>query len=655
MVYGIRNIATVTDLLHPDGRRQADCIDIKEASVKRTRREFVKLAVGAVAAAEQLPRLGAQTGGAAQGAEPKMEYRSRFLHVQMAADQPNIAVLSVDSLGQNHLDGNVMLPLPPVGQTYRASCTRSTVEYHLPGTTGDPTWSFNFTESGIVIRTTYSAGNRHEPLVFSFDSIGSHATLLGLFDDEGAISLPALLHFPVRGTFRITTNAPNVSLGYDASRRTEDFVRVSFPHATRRQPQIEYRLEVTCIYPRGANVDKYPRFDGYRRDFLSILQLNPRRRALANNSASDTCADTIFEYAMMAISMPPLAEGLCALDLIRQTLDRFIGGMAAYGMKEYRNTPMLACDFLDSYPSLVLAAAIYVQASHDEVWIKRNYSVIQSWAYKMIEADVDDDGLMEYPLSGNSGSWPEKYLVRPSNWWDTVGFGHKDAYANALACKAFEGMAELAADLGISADAALYKSRAEKLRAVYWSTFYNPETGVLAGWKSADGKLHDYYFLFVNGVAVTYGLVTPEQGNKIWSRLLAKMKEVGYNRFDLGLPGNLIPIRREDYVIAEKRWGGSQKADGSDGFQIYENGGASACFAYFTIRALQILGRNEDADAILQPMLMGFKDGRFQGSGPNETTYDWTAWDGSPHGYEGLLVDNYLTLLAAMPSHGKEQ
>jgi len=623
--------------------------------MRRTRRDFVRLAAGAVAAVETLPRLGAQTGDTAEASAPTFEYRSRFLHVKMPTDQPNIAELSVDSLGQSHLNGNVMLPRPPGSQTYRASCTASTIEYHFPGEMSDPAWSFNFSESGIVIRSTYSPGDRYEPLVLNFDPFISHATLLGLVDDEGAISLPALLHFPVRGTFRITTSAPNVGLGYDASRRTEDFVRVSFPPATWRQPKIEYRLDVTCVYPHLANIDDNPRYDGYRRDFLSMFQLNPRRRALANNSASDACAMMVFEYAMMAVPLPPIAEGLSALDLIRQTLDRYIGGMSAYGLKEYKNTPPLTCDFLDSYPSLVLATIIYAQASHDEAWIKRNYSVIKSWADKMIEADVDGDGLLEYSLSGNSGSWPDKYLVRPSNWWDTIGFGHKDAYANALACKAFEGMAVLAAGLGNSGDAARYKTRADKLRAIYYSTFFNPATGVLAGWKSADGKLHDYYFLFVSGVAVTYGLITREQANPIWDQLLAKIKEVGYNRFDLGLPGNLIPIRREDYVIAEKRWGGPQKADGSDAFQIYENGGASACFAYFTIRALQILGRDDEANAILQPILKGFTDGHFQGIGPNETTYDWTDWNGAPHGYEGLLVDNYLALLAAIPPRGQNQ
>ncbi len=83
-----------------------------------------------------------------------------------------------------------------------------------------------------------------------------------------------------------------------------------------------------------------------------------------------------------------------------------------------------------------------------------------------------------------------------------------------------------------SADAQLYTSRAEALRSIYYTTFYNLATGVLAGWKSADGKLHDYYFTFVNGVAITYGLVSREQGNQIMNRVLAKMKDVGYSHFE---------------------------------------------------------------------------------------------------------------------------
>lgn len=460
-----------------------------------------------------------------------------------------------------------------------------------------------------------------------------------------------LLHFPHHGTFRVTTTAPRITLGYDATHAEEGFVTVSFPPANTDQTEIQYRFEITAIYPETgrAGIEGDPRYNAYRRDFLSMLQLNPRSRVLANNIASDPCAFTVFEYSMMAVKMPALAEGLSALDILRQTLDRYVGGIRPAGMEGSADYPDTKYDLLDTYPSLVLATSDYVRSSGNNVWLTRNYSVIKSWADKMIGYDVDHDGLMEYPASGNSGSWTENITVRPSNWWDTIGFGHKDAYSNALAYKALSDMGELSTRAGRDADAAMYKRHAEMLKAVYYSTFYNPATGVLAGWKSTDGNLHDYYFLFINGMAVVYGLVTREQGHQIWDKLMAKMKEVGYDRFDLGLPGNLIPIRREDYVDRERRFGGGTKADGSDGFQIYENGGATACMTYFTIQALRDLGRHREADSILFPMLKAFEAGGFQGRAPNGMTYDWTSWDGTPHGYEGLLVDNYLALLAAMP------
>jgi hypothetical protein len=206
--------------------------------------------------------------------------------------------------------------------------------------------------------------------------------------------------------------------------------------------------------------------------------------------------------------------------------------------------------------------------------------------------------------------------------------------------------------LGRSDDAARYRAAADKLREVYLKTFYNPATGVLAGWKSADGQLHDYYFLFVNGIAIHYGLIPEDRANAIMDKLLAKMKEVGYKRFDYGLPGNLIPIARKDYVHLDPRWGGGQKDDNSDGFQIYENGGATGCFAYFTLAALYDLGRREEADRILFPLLEGYEKGGFQGSGPTGMTNDWKTWDGVPWGYEGFLTDNYYALLAVLVREG---
>jgi hypothetical protein len=142
--------------------------------------------------------------------------------------------------------------------------------------------------------------------------------------------------------------------------------------------------------------------------------------------------------------------------------------------------------------------------------------------------------------------------------------------------------------------------------------------------------------------------VPQDKANGIMDRLMAKMKEVRYTRFDLGLPGNLIPVARKDYVHLDPRVGGGAKEDNSDGFEKYENGGATGCFAYFTLAALYDLGRIEEAGSILFPMLKSFAKGDFQGRGSNGMSKDWRTWDGTCYGYEGFLVDNYYTLLAVL-------
>ena len=159
----------------------------------------------------------------------------------------------------------------------------------------------------------------------------------------------------------------------------------------------------------------------------------------------------------------------------------------------------------------------------------------------------------------------------------------------------------MAQELGKASDAARYYAAAGKLRAIFYDRFYDPETGVLGGWRSADGQLHDYYFLWVNGIAIHYGLVERPQANAIMDKLLAKMKEVGYDKFNMGLPGNLITVALKDYVhrAADGRYGGGVLPDNSDGFQNYENGGATGSFAFFTLAALYDLGREEEADRIL--------------------------------------------------------
>jgi len=472
-------------------------------------------------------------------------------------------------------------------------------------------------------------------------------------NEDGSVRLPALLHLPGYGTFRITAEAAGeVSLGYEVlhypePRAKEKFVRVTFPGTSQLKGPIDYILAVVSIYPAGFGLDNDSRFDGFRRNFINIFQLSPRFRVLANNAGSDACAITVYQYGEVALRTPPLAKGLTALDLVRETLDRYLRGFKGCGMTGYNagTKNETGFDFMDAYPSLIIAAADYVQGSRDKVWLRENYSGLQAWARRMLDFDSDGDGLLEYPQTRESGPWPWNH---PANWWDAIWFTNKDAFSNALAYKALLGMTQIAGMAGKPDDQLLYAARADKLRSIFASTFYNSATGVLAGWKDKKGSLHDYYFTFVNSMAISLGLVSDDLGNRIMDRLFAEMKEVGYNRFDMGLPGNLIAVRKEDYNSVGIEWGGPVKEDGSDAFQNYENGGASACYMNFFIDALYRLGRSKEGDQLLFPLLQAFEGRQFDRRGPDGRSTDWRRWDGTPKGYEGFLADNYLAVLAVL-------
>jgi hypothetical protein len=599
---------------------------------------------------------------AAARTDKPFTFQSPFYAVELAPVGPRFVRFSVDSLGQGKLGQNPLLRQgdgAAAGARLQVKDQRRAV-YGLPDLNGRlaPAWEFDFRDRVLTLRSRYVAGRSPLPLQLTFAQNLNHATLLGLVKPgELRVALPAVLHFPDMGSFRITCNLPGQKLDYDARRWVkEPFVRVGFPAAAKERPMVEYRCEVTAIYPPLPGIEHDRRFDGFRRNFLNIFQVNPRLAMLANNSSSDTCGFCVFEYAEVARRTPPLAEGLTALDLVRMTIDRHLDGVRSYGITGYDRTPEYPdgvgwnCpyDSLDTYPSLLIAAAYYILGRQDWDWAQRRWSGLLGWANKMLALDTDGNGLIEYPLSGNSGTWAKlpPNTVRPANWWDTIGFGHEDAYCNAMAYRACTLLAKVAERLGKKDDAARLAEKAGRIRAAYYRAFFSPKTGLLAGWKSKDGKQHDYGFAFVQGLAVYYGLVDAKQGNAIMDHLLAKMRQVGYHCFRYGLPGNLVPVRQEDYVTDKHYAGGSVSPDGSDGFQIYENGGATASHAYWTLGALYQLGRKEDARRILYPMLESYAAGDFQGRAANGHSKDWRTWKGECWGYEGLLVDCYLPLLA---------
>ena len=141
------------------------------------------------------------------------------------------------------------------------------------------------------------------------------------------------------------------------------------------------------------------------------------------------------------------------MDLVRNSLDEYIGGMKAYGQVGYKGDVWKSkFDSSDSAPSLIISACYYIMDTKDNDWAKQNYNAVKDWAAGMIATDRNHDGIIEYGYSGNSNSWSKEDFKRPANWWDTIGFGHDDAYSNALAYKALtllaDGQTAISAQIG---------------------------------------------------------------------------------------------------------------------------------------------------------------------------------------------------------------
>jgi hypothetical protein len=623
-------------------------------------------------------------GLAVETTADSVTYQSRWLKVSFPLDRPGITFLSLDATGSGRLAKNLLkapqgADMIAAGWDEQASSADSSFTISRAGNVvryagirmGDmETDDLAFTVESKGLRVSIvrhiPAGyiaTEVSPLRMLFDAAITPPSPMGRLKVRSELRFPVLLHFPDYGSLLVRAEAEEPLWSFTGRRGARE-VQLSLQTGLKankdgitmqRGGQFRTTLDMrlTEVYPEKALVDADPSLAGLKRGWLNIFQFRPDVACLSNNSLSDNVLFCVYEYADQAIFTPPLFDDFTALDLVRMTLDSYFDGTPGYGGD--RDI------FVDSDPAMVIAAWDVATGGESEgdilpvseyfrsvkgkrrMWLQRRIEDIEKYADHILAADADGDGLAESKRTGISGSGINGAGEWSSNWWDVISFGWKDAYGNALDYRALRCMTDLERRLGRNDRAALYALRAAKIKAVYYRTFYNPETGILAGWRSKDGKLHDYGFTFVNGIACAYGLVTKEQGNALMDRMQAKFREVGYTNFRIGMPGNLVPVARKDYagggVLGEPH-----KDDGSDSFQSYENGGATGSFAYFYLQGLYALGRKEEADSILNAMLEGYRDGVFQngvGSG-----VDWKRWDGTPCGYEGLLTDTYYALTA---------
>jgi hypothetical protein len=462
------------------------------------------------------------------------------------------------------------------------------------------------------------------------------------------VSLPSYLAAPDFGTAYITNTGDEAAFYRKPSSlfpATTYWVDVT-PH----QPATEDGLNeigpkpwhttlhfsVDRLEPLPDLVSRDPRLQRFPKYSLDMTQWRPDTGIVSNSVMSIGCGLANLFYAEEALFAPHLEDGISPMALVGASVDRYFQGARGYMMP---NKNVFAPDWKSSHET---AAYLVISAWYDIRTIG-GMDQLHQWLKPLeataghIESQFDKDGLI--------------YDTNRGMWFDTYNIQGADAYSNAADYRAFLCMADLETLAGQPTLAKQYADDAAKIKAAYFHSFFNPVTGVLAGWKTRDGKLHDYMFPWVNSFAIYQGLVPAEQAKSILQTLLAKMQSIGFNSYQLGLPTNLIPMSPADYVPHTS--GAPRQPDGKDTWQVYMNGGATPAFENYFIQALYQTGQSKAADRLLWPLMKSYEKGTFNAGVElpdqkqrNPVGSAFYVWDGSRGRGEGYLPEDWTGIEA---------
>ena len=405
---------------------------------------------------------------------------------------------------------------------------------------------------------------------------------------------------------------------------------------------VTLQFAVQHLEPLPGLVRGDPRLKRFPKYSLNMVQWRPDTGIIGNSVMSLNCGLAILFYAQQALFSPQLENGISPMALVGASVDRYFQGAPGYQM------PIQTVCSPNWWSSRETAAYLIISAWYD-VYTIGGLKQLRPWLEPLeclanrLQAQFGPDGLIYHRGRGTM-------------WFDTYNFQGADAYCNAAAYRAFRCMDALETLAGRPGQAKRYRADADRLAAVYFKSFYNAETKVLAGWRSEDGKLHDYMFPWVNGFAICQGLVPPEEAKAILQVLLSKMDSIGFHSFHLGLPTNLLPMSPADY--APHTSGAPKQADGMDTWQVYMNGGATPAFEYYFLQALYQTGQSEAAERLLWPLMESFEKGTFNAGVQlprqkqrNPVGSAFYVWDGSRGRGEGYLPENWQGVAALFAGH----
>jgi hypothetical protein len=598
--------------------------------------------------------------------------RDLLRHVAMFEGEDNDWSPNHPLFGQYALGPQIVTPdgVSHIGQLAAVSSGRATVEgatisykLDLPsaGQHLDLRWTVE--ESGLQLDVVREGSRELHAVECSawhvaFDAKVSQPCLIGRPEqagETGSTRGPAILYAPGYGSLAVSSTG-DAMLRFEAARGLNT---TALEVAVGARPGelgdhilpaghsvAQVRFDVTHGRGPALRADAPPSVvAGVRRTWLGGLTYRLDTATVSNNGNSLHVAGQIDQAALLARQLGHVDERMHALDFVRDSIDRYLDGGPAYmaGRSSFHDG-LIQDEYVQAEPSVLLGIAHCLAGQPDDAWLRRRGPAIRAVIDRTRARDIDDDGLIESRLrTGVTGGsqWS-------TNQCDSVSFGWKDAYTNALLFDALVRLPEVLAGpewADVRSDMADW---ARRLEEAYGPAFWNDATGWLAGWRSIDGELHDAGYLWVNGAAVTAGLLATGRARSAIERLWDEIRAAGFSDYRLGLPSCSRPIPRGDLIqglIGQPH--GYLTPHG-----LYMNGSASLTWAGYFITALRLVGMEREADDVIEATLGSLADGTAIGG--CASGIDNRTWDGTPCGYEGILTYQFGVLGAALERYGAD-
>ena len=445
------------------------------------------------------------------------EFSTPWYQVKLDRSRPRIAGLSLDSLGKGefkiallHPTGALALVDPLFDPTPFPGEGALKIEGNVaryPAVTVAPgvkmTVALRFHEKSFELELSTDSG-RAIPLaggVFRLD-LDYRQTPTSTFgrttDPVNIVTLPCYIHAPDAGTFHITQRGDGAILRQSPSVwQIMDIVPSASGSSDRyglipaKPWRTTLQFDVESLTPFPDLVASEPRLNGLARYALNIAQWKLRLNVLANNVNSDNCPLSLQFYAETAVYAPRLKDHIEVMKLVAETVERYLDGMGGHlmwhGFKVEVQPPGKWTGSLETGGYLINSAWYAVQTVGGKPLLDRWLPRLEALAGHLEAHDTDGDGIVD---SGDRGHWFDTY---------NLPLGVKEAHSTAVNYDAFLHLANLEEMAGRKEQADHYKHRARLIKDNYLKVFYNPETGVIGGWRDPEGKLHDRMFPWVNG------------------------------------------------------------------------------------------------------------------------------------------------------------